>query len=390
MTGQPAPPLHFDYVIAGGGCAGLSLAWQMQRAGLLKSKHLLILDREAKSENDRTWCFWEKEPGPFEHLVHHAWQHAWFFGPEWSEKMNLAPYRYKMIRGDAFYGFVKKALSEEKNIRFAREEVLEISDLGEKAGIQTTENEYTADWIFNSIPPKTDKKKGHHYLLQHFTGWFIKTAGPFFNPEEPYLMDFRIEQKGECRFMYVLPTSPTEALVEFTLFSEAHLPKKEYEDALRKYLEEFLHAGSFEIEHREFGSIPMFSEPFPRGKGKRIVNIGTAGGQTKASTGYTFTRIQKHSKQLAESLLNAGHPLLKPNKAAARHQLYDRILLHVLANKKAPASEVFQNLFKKNGAAAVFRFLDEDSRFHQDLKILNSVPLPPFILAAIRELGFNP
>ena len=386
MTEQKETHLHFDFVIAGGGCAGLSLAWHMQEAGLLKNKRLLIVDQDSKTENDRTWCFWEKEPGPFEHLVHHAWHHAWFFGPAWSEKMNLAPYSYKMIRADAFYSFVKKALSEEKNIAFRQEVILDIRDQGDHAGIKTTENQYSAEWIFNSLPPKINKKEGHHYLLQHFAGWFIQTNQPFFNPLEPYLMDFRIDQKGECRFMYVLPVSSTEALVEFTLFSEAHLPRQAYDIQIRKYLDDFLQLRQFEVIHQEFGSIPMFSEPFPVGNGMRIVNIGTAGGQTKASTGYTFTRIQKHSKALSENLLKWGHPHLKPKKRALRHHFYDRVLLHVLANKKAPASEIFQNLFRRNGAASVFRFLDEDTLFLQEYKIMHTVPILPFFFAALREL----
>jgi lycopene beta-cyclase len=376
----------FDFVIAGGGCAGLSLAWQMLQSGLLESRRLLILDKDSKSENDRTWCFWEKGEGPFESIVYHAWEHAWFFGPSWAKKMHLSPYKYKMIRADAFYVFVKKALEKEKNVVFALEKITDIRDGGHQVEIKTTENQYSAAWLFNSLSPKTSRQARYHYLLQHFVGWFIKTPKPFFRPDEPYLMDFRIPQKDECRFMYVLPSSETEALVEFTLFSEAHLPLQAYDAQIKEYLKEYLKLEEFEILHQEFGSIPMYSEPFSKGNGNRIVNIGTAGGQTKASTGYTFTRIQKHSKALVTSILKTNSPHLKTNWFSLRHSFYDRVLLHVLANKAAPAARIFQNLFRYNGASSIFSFLDEDSHFLLEYKIINTVPILPFMKAAMKEL----
>jgi glycine/D-amino acid oxidase-like deaminating enzyme len=56
----------FDYIIAGGGLAGLSLAFYLNESEHLRGKKVLIIDRDAKRRNDRTWCFWEREPGAFE------------------------------------------------------------------------------------------------------------------------------------------------------------------------------------------------------------------------------------------------------------------------------------------------------------------------------------
>ena len=41
-------------------------------------------------------------------------------------------------------------------------------------------------------------------------------------------MNFDIPQIGNTRFMYLLPFSPTKALVEYTLFSKDLLEKEEY------------------------------------------------------------------------------------------------------------------------------------------------------------------
>jgi hypothetical protein len=41
--------------------------------------------------------------------------------------------------------------------------------------------------------------------------------------------------KGNTCFMYVLPTSTTEALLEYTVFARP-LPKEEYEQEIEKYI----------------------------------------------------------------------------------------------------------------------------------------------------------
>jgi lycopene beta-cyclase len=174
--------------------------------------------------------------------------------------------------------------------------------------------------------------------------------------------------------------------VEFTVFSENLLKSEEYDSVLKEYLEEKAGLAGYEILHTETGSIPMFSEPFEKAKGKRIINVGTAGGQTKASTGYTFTRIQRHSARMVEAILKTGSPVLPGRLSEKRFAYYDKVLLHVLAKKKVPAAKIFQNLFRHNKAAAVFRFLDEDTDFFQDYKIMNSVPVFKFIGPGWQEL----
>ena len=55
------------------GCAGLSLAMQLKRSSLNFSKVLLI-DKDLKNKNDRTWCFWTKEKNNwFDEIVFKRW-----------------------------------------------------------------------------------------------------------------------------------------------------------------------------------------------------------------------------------------------------------------------------------------------------------------------------
>ena len=70
------PKLQYDYIIAGAGCAGLSLAMHIIHSGKLQDKKVLLIDKDPKNSNDRTWCFWQSEEGLFEPIVYKEWQKA--------------------------------------------------------------------------------------------------------------------------------------------------------------------------------------------------------------------------------------------------------------------------------------------------------------------------
>jgi lycopene beta-cyclase len=189
--------------------------------------------------------------------------------------------------------------------------------------------------------------------------------------------------------MYVLPTSPTEALIEYTLFTESTLEKEEYQAALKDYIENFLSLESYEILHIEFGIIPMSLARFERAHNgsQRIVNIGTAGGYTKASSGYTFQFIQKDTCAILEAL-KTGISLNSSQGLGNRvYQWYDRTLLDVLISKKLHGKEVFSKIFKKRSPKSILAFLGNESSLWEDLQIMSSLPILPFLTSGIKQLG---
>ena len=153
--------------------------------------------------------------------------------------------------------------------------------------------------VLNSILDKSvyETQKKYPVLQQHFMGWFVKTKHNCFDDSVASFMDFNIPQKGNTRFMYVLPMDKKTALFEYTLFSKELLQQSEYENAIKDYLKE-KKITDFEITEKEIGSIPMTSFKFEALNSKNILNIGTAGGWTKASTGYTFNNASKKTKSL--------------------------------------------------------------------------------------------
>lgn len=378
---------EFDYILAGAGCAGLSLLYRLLKDPILKNKQILVVDKSEKKLNDRTWCYWEKGTGIFEPIVHHQWKTLTFYGTEFEREFELKEHRYKMIKGIDFYTHVLTYAKAFKNVVFKQEQVLEIKTENELALLKTDVSSYSGTYLFNSTNLFLPKITTENALLQHFEGWEIKTKEPFFDSSKGTLMDFRLDQKEGATFMYVLPTSPTEALVEYTLFSPSLLAKDVYKTELSDYIANYLKLADYEITHTEFGVIPMSLAQFSRSNvSQQIINIGTTGGFTKASSGYAFQFIQKNTQAIVENLSKGRSPIQKKTLKDKVFDWYDRTLLEVLLTKKVTGRTIFSSLFKAVPPEQILVFLDNESSLKQELKIMTSLPLLPFLKAGIKQL----
>lgn len=375
--------MQYDYIIAGAGCSGLMLAYFLTKSPL-KDKKILLLDSDLKNKDDRTWCFWEKGESPFDEIVCHKWQQILFRSAYFEQKMDILPYQYKMVRGIDFYQFVQEKLKHFPNITFLQREILVITPLKNGAEVRTKHETFSAKYVFNScFRPKIDLTQ-HLHLFQHFLGWVIETEEDSFEVNCATLMDFDIPQVGETRFMYVMPTSKRKALVEATIFSPDILTAEKYEEMVKDYVSNVLKISHFTISHTEMGAIPMTNYPFPAQSSKFIVNIGTAGGNVKASTGYAFKNIQKQMQYLVDCLIaNEGEIAIFKPKQASRFRLYDTLLLYIMQKKRLSTDVIFSHLFKKNPPQRIFQFLDEETHFGQELQVMYSVPSLPFSKALI-------
>jgi lycopene beta-cyclase len=374
---------EFDYIIAGAGASGLSLLGYMLDEPVLKHKKILLIDREEKTGNDRTWCFWQKTDSPYDGILKAQWQYLNFHSPEFSKLLDIHPYKYKMLRSSDFYAMLWAKIHNFPNVTIVQDEIIKILPEGE---IQCKNRNFTGDFIFNSALRQIPKEQGKHYLLQHFKGWFVQTESSSFDVEKPVLMDFRVPQYGDCRFVYVLPTSSTTALVEYTLFSKAVLKQEEYDRELKAYLIEYLGLTEYQITETEYGVIPMTNARIASREGSYIINIGTAGGHTKASTGYTFTFIQRRCKKIAANLAAGLDPLAGLDKKLDKYYLYDSIFLNVLAGSDYPSWRIFHDLFYRLPPTLVLDFLDEKTNLIKDLRLMNASHIPTFLRAGIKEL----
>lgn len=368
----------FDFAIIGAGAAGLHLALAMAGDPYFQEKEILLLEKEPKDVNDRTWCFWEKGSGQWDHLLRHSWSQGDFFSISNAKALDLAPYRYKMLSGIDFYRYAKKTLAHQKNIIWQTDEVHSVGKVNPLA-IQGAKGTYKAVYVFDSRIPAAffEEKDKHTRLLQHFRGWLVRTPDDRFDPSRFTMMDFRLVLEGTTSFTYLLPLSSREALVEFTLFSPQLLDDGDYDQMLRHYINGVLKINDFEIMEVENGVIPMSDFPFDEYATKSHVLIGTAGGWVKPSSGYAFKNCERNAQKIVKNI-KVGKPLMN-GLYSKKFRFYDAIFLGVLSKQNGLGPSLFEAMYLKNSVQSIFTFLDEASCLREDLRIIKGFPKAPFL-----------
>ncbi len=372
---------HYNYIIAGTGCAGLSLVMRMVKHPFFADKKILLIEKDDKNTNDRTWCFWEKESNFFEVCVSKKWDTLIFKSSNTHVESNIAPYNYKLIRSKDLYKYCFDELKKYTNVDIINGLITAIDTQATTATVNNIT--YSADKIFSSIllqDPQLLTKD--IYLLQHFKGYFIETPNPSFNENIGTIMDFNVSQEHGGTFFYTLPFTPHAAIVEYTLFTESLLEPEQYKNALTDYIKNVLKISEYKITEEEFGIIPMTNYKFNTQQNNTFY-IGTTGGATKASSGYTFTFVQKQCELIVDALVN--NTALKPVHTP-RYQWFDTILLHVLHHRLVPLDKVFSRLFAKNSLQQVFKFLDEDASIFENIKLCGSLQILPFCKAVMQRI----
>jgi lycopene beta-cyclase len=367
----------YDFIFTGCGAAGLSLLAHLSLYPFLREKRILILEPDEKKLNDRTWSFWEKDTSLFSHLATKTWHN---FDIGYKNELHhyaLKPYSYKTILGIDFYNFCKSILESFPNLEWKHETVLGTHS----EGIVKTENgTYRSEIIFNSIIDKNNLyKEDSNFLWQHFYGYFVETPMPVFDDTKVRWMDFNVPQNTGSSFMYLLPFSPTKALVEYTVFSDTLLDESVYKTENEHYLKN-LGITDYRIYDTEYDKIPMTTFKFPRQDGK-IVNIGIAGGAARASTGFTFSNVQRQAAIITNQLAVSGKVNYEYSLQEKAHRKLDKTLLHLLKNKTLTGADIFGNLFLKNDVALLLKFLDGQSSLAETLTVMNTVQIEKFTKA---------
>lgn len=387
-----------DVVIVGAGAAGLSLAHRLTAfpAPDRGPASVVVVEPPAGSSlrsPARTWCFWEDEPGEYDSLVSVRWHRMRITARDGRTTSVASPRAYKMIRSTDFLREIGAVLAHRSNVRTVEATVTLVRDVpggAEVIGRDAAGHpvRLKARWVFDSRPPR-DLPAARTTLLQHFRGWFVTTRDDRFEPGVADLMDFRTRQPERgLSFAYVLPFTPREALVEYTVFSAAPLPDAAYDAALTEYVRTTRPMGALSVTAVEQGVIPMTDGVFPRQAGDSVFRIGVAGGATRPSTGYTFAAIQRQSAVVAAAW-HAGRVPQPPQPHAARHRLMDAVMLRALATGQAGGAAFFEGLFRRNPPDRVLRFLDGTSSLREEWAIGLSTPVPAMLRALI-ELPLIP
>lgn len=376
-------PQTFDYIIIGSGLAGLQLAIGLSEDPYFKNSKIAIIDPSKKEVNDKTWCFWEKGNGKWDSIISKSWNSGKFISSYYDLELKLHPYSYKMLKSIDFYNYTKGILKKNSNIQFIQDEIKDIDEdtLMAIGNIDT----YKAEHFFDSrISSAYLEDKKSTKLFQHFKGWKIKTASPIFDESSFTMMDFRIKYPESTSFTYILPTSPFEALIEYTFFTPFLTEEAIYDEYLEAYLKNVLKLDEYEILGTEKGVIPMTDYAFHKEGSTNITKIGTAGSWIKGSTGYSFKHTEKMVSKIINNLKNGERPT--QNLLNLRARWYDAIFLDVLEKRNDLGEKLFSKFYKKNTIQEIFEYLDEETNLDQELKIMLSIYHPEFLNSFFRKL----
>ena len=350
---------EFDYIIIGGGCAGLSLAYELEIHEKLKDKTLAIIEPRKEYKKDKTWSFWKVTPHNFDDCVKKSWKNFSINVPNKTNHLECNNYPYQSVDSGLFYEKINNKLKENKKINFFKD---------------LKEVDSRNSFIFNSVP---SIKKDHNNLWQHFSGVEVETQNDFFDDDIFNLMDFDCDQRESVHFFYTLPYSKKRAMVETTWLSKMNdVSQKDYDKQIKDYIENHLNLKNYKIVYKEEGAIPLFYPVYEEEKNK--INIGTAGCMTRLSTGYTFLNIQEHSQYIRENIENISNT--KKYEIDKKYQFLDDIFLRVLKKHPQKMSDIFFKMFEAS-PKTVIKFLSNKSNFVEDLSIILKMPKWTFIKA---------
>ena len=370
---------HFDLVIIGGGCAGLSLAYQLSLFGE-SCPRTLIVEERANYTNDRTWCFWDVDEPIHKNLAPHVWNNLVIKNNQLAQQYSCKETPYFMLPSDVFYEAAVGAIKSNTQIQMLTGEKL-TDDLikGDAWQIPTSKFIASATNVIDTRPNKTITKQDS-LMWQSFVGYEIELEHPLFNEDELVLMDFDANFKEGLGFIYCLPISKSKALIEYTVFSEDLFVTNQLKSHLIEKISEYTNNATYKILRQEAGILPMGNKLIQQKEDPSYLFAGLFAGAARPSSGYAFQRIQAWAKDCATELIH--HQQIKRFKKDSQIQVWmDLLFITVIKKNPSLGAKIFEELFKNCEIKTIANFMSDHSTFLEKLKIIASLPALPFLLA---------
>ena len=339
--------------ILGDGCAALSLA---ARADELVAHDIhLVRPEGAPVETDHIWGFWDAPGLAAASRMARAKWHSWSIVTEGGETvMRSASRPYAALHRLDWTRHCRNA---------AARAGVEIGTVDAETG--------KPDQVFDSRPPPVPDG----IMLQHFLGLEVRSRHAVFDPDTAILMDFRVDQSRGMHFIYLLPFSPTEALVESTLFTPSVCPEDFYRGAITGYLDKQFGVSDFETLRTERGVIPLGAL---ERRDPTLSGIGGNGGAIRPSSGYAFPFIQKQIDKAIEGERTSG--TLRFEVPHRKIDLWmDAVLLTVLRHWPERAPDLFLRMGRALDGDEFARFLSGEADWPLRLKVIMAMPKWPFL-----------
>jgi lycopene beta-cyclase len=369
---------HFDLIIIGGGCAGLSLSSQLSKYGNKTPKTLIIEQRE-NYINDRTWCFWDVDHPEYKILSKNSWSIFQIKNGNHISDYDCKKQQYLMLSSIDFYADTLNNIRMNQNFTILMNQEIKESPIKiEKTWhIKTKTNHFTSPLVVDTRP-KRDISDRDSMLWQSFLGYEVQIDIAKFNPQKMVLMDIDLGFKNGLAFIYFLPTQSNQALIEYTIFSECFVPHQEIKSLLDDSISEYLKDIPYQILRTEHGILPMGNRIRNKQPDSSYLLSGLFAGAARPSSGYAFQRIQRWAKICARSIIEESKLSKFPRDPLVTYFM-DGLFLKVIKNNPDIAASIFDDLFKNCELSSVVRFMSDKANFYDYLKIMNSLPALLFV-----------
>ena len=369
MTGPQDGP----HLILGAGLAGLAFAAALLDEGV--EAPIVLLDRRREWTQDRTWCCWDVGV-PHAGLASHRWT-EWEVVDASGRAVQSSPrHPYLRLPADALYARLLDRIGGAPNVvlrvgvgvRSVQEEDGEVQ-------VETSEGETLRGGAAYDARGPAAPPPGA--LAQRFLGREVRSERPRFTPGRATLMDFRVPQDLGLHFVYVLPFSAHEALVEDTWITPAPVSPARH----REEIDAWLGGEDVEVVREERGILPMTAEPRALRTSPRVHALGAAAGAIRPSSGYAFVRTFAHARALARALARGAPPPERIGRP--RWTWLDAVFLRALEADPAAFPARFRRLAERTSGDAFARFMTDASSPRDELAVIAALPKVPFARAAL-------
>ncbi len=376
-----------EILILGAGLSGTLLASQLEAE--CYSGEIVLLDARTDFSREQRWCSWAKPLPVLNPVVKKSWQKWSVLDWHFSTTQSSPEMPYRQIYAPDFYDYFHSRWKEQNQVSlFLGEEVYRITESLNAVEVLTNKGVWRAKIVFDARSSFPSYLKTRSALYQTFFGFLTEFKQPIFDAETITLMDFRLKgahgSTSGVNFIYILPYSANEALIESTSFSLKPLSFAAHQRLLREYIEENFGA-DFAVKREEKGMLPMTIARQEFKCGSRVFRIGINGGAIRPSSGYAFHRIQRQVSQIASSLIK--HERFPQGFFSLKYDFLDSIFLELIALDPIAAKKSFLKMFSLDQPDALIRFLMDESSLADDAKVISVLPKTPFLKALWRHLS---
>lgn len=291
-----------DLIIVGAGLAGLMTAWRC--LDMHPELSVLIIEASDKIAGDHTWSFNRSDIiEPLQDWI------TPFIAYQWDKYDVKFPKRERTLDIPYCTGnseSLRKCV--QPHIETGRLQLMmnvRVKDMTATDVTLEAGGNFTAKCVLDARGEKANTNKILGY--QKFVGRTIKTKQPH-GLKHPIIMDATVEQLGGYRFIYCLPFTDHEILVEDTYYTDDE-GLSENEVAAR--VDDYIKAkgwGDHELLRQEKGVLPItlavdaeYGEDVTEG-GNKPVQLGMTGGYYHAVTGYSLPEAVKSAEVVSDMI----------------------------------------------------------------------------------------